>query len=108
MSLWSLRESIPEAAGKLGKTYKYDLSLPVAEMYKLVEETRERFRSKGMLGEGGDGTVREVVGFGHIGDGNLHLNVIAKEYSERIEEVLEPWVYEWVGESCRSRRRSWS
>ena len=32
-SLWQLREGIPEAAGKLGKTYKYDVSLPVSGMY---------------------------------------------------------------------------
>ena len=31
-SIWSFRESIPEAAGKLGKTYKYDLSMPVSKM----------------------------------------------------------------------------
>ncbi|KAI9619854.1 hypothetical protein KEM48_008468 [Puccinia striiformis f. sp. tritici PST-130] len=36
------------------------------------------------------------VGFGHIGDGNLHLNVIAKKWDPKIEEVLEPWIYEKI------------
>ena len=45
--------------------YKYDLSLPVGRMYDLVEETRARVA----------GLPCRVVGYGHVGDGNLHLNV---------------------------------
>lgn len=65
-SLWSLRESMPEAAGKLGKVYKYDLSMPVKDMYSLVEEARVRFEEHGLIA---DGSIKEVVGYGHIGDG---------------------------------------
>jgi len=93
-SLWALRESIPEAAGKLGKTYKYDVSMPVDKMNELVEDMRKRFEEKGMLGEGKQ--VLEVVGFGHIGDGNLHLNVVAAEYDDEVEAIIEPYVYEWI------------
>lgn len=64
-SLWTLRESIPEAAGKLGRTYKYDVSMPVEKMHDLVEDMRSRFEERGMMG----GKIKEVVGFGHIGDG---------------------------------------
>jgi hypothetical protein len=93
-SLWSIRESIPEAAGKLGKTYKYDVSMPVDKMNELVDDMRKRFQEKDMLGK--DKKVLEVVGFGHIGDGNLHLNVVAAGYDEEVEAVIEPWVYEWI------------
>lgn len=31
--------------------------------------------------------------------GNLHLNVVAAEYTKEIEDALEPFVYELVGES---------
>lgn len=48
-----------------GKTYKYDMSLPVAEMYGLVEDVRQRLQKY---------PVR-VVGYGHLGDSNVHLNV---------------------------------
>ena len=53
-----------------GAVYKYDLSLPVERMYGLVEEVRERL-ARGLPGQ------RDVlaVGYGHVGDGNLHLNV---------------------------------
>lgn len=93
-SLWSLRESLPEAAGKLGKVYKYDLSMPVKDMYSLVEEARERFKEHGLFE---DGSIKTAVGYGHIGDGNLHLNVVANRWDERIEKVIEPWVYEATG-----------
>lgn len=88
-SLWSLRESLPEACGKLGKVYKYDLSMPVKDMYSLVEEGRERFG--GLLK---DGLIKRVVGFGHIGDGNLHFNVVAGDWNKTVADAIEPWVYE--------------
>lgn len=65
-SLWSLRETLPEAAGKLGKVYKYDLSMPVKDMYSLVEEARVRFRD---LGLEQDGSILSTIGYGHVGDG---------------------------------------
>ena len=67
-SLWSLRESLPEAAGKLGRVYKYDLSMPVKDMYSLVEEARERFAEKGL---DKDGSIKTTVGYGHSGDGEF-------------------------------------
>lgn len=73
-NLWSLRESIPEAAGKLGKVYKYDLSLPVSEMYSLIEDIRGKFDA---LGFTKDGTIKTTVGYGHIGDGKFPRQVSA-------------------------------
>ncbi|GAA5859687.1 hypothetical protein JCM1840_006411 [Sporobolomyces johnsonii] len=87
-SLWSLRESLPEAAGKLGRVYKYDLSMPVKDMYSLVEEARERFKEKGI------DEIKTTVGYGHIGDGNLHINIVAKDWSDKVEKTIEPWIYE--------------
>ena len=37
-----------------------------------------------------------VVGYGHMGDSNLHLNIPVKQYTKEVEEALEPWVYEWI------------
>lgn len=93
-SLWALRESIPEACGKLGCVFKYDLSMPVARMNELVEDMRKRFLERDMLGEGKP--IKEVVGYGHIGDGNLHINIVADSYAPEIESVIEPYIYEWV------------
>lgn len=69
-SIWELREGITEAAGKAGKVYKYDVSLPTSVMYELVLATRERLQQMGLYsGEMGDTPVKSVTGFGHFGDG---------------------------------------
>lgn len=40
----------------------------------------------------------QVVGYGHLGDGNLHLNISTRKLDKAIEERLEPFVYEWTSE----------
>ena len=30
------------------------------------------------------GSVTRVVGYGHIGDGNMHLNITSPEYSQEV------------------------
>ncbi|SPO21558.1 probable DLD2 - D-lactate dehydrogenase [Ustilago trichophora] len=94
--LWALRESIPEAAGKMGKVFKYDLSMPINKMYELVLDMRKRFDEHGVHGE--DKDVGAVCGYGHIGDGNLHINIVAKSYDEKIENIIEPYIYEWTSD----------
>lgn len=86
-AVWRMREGVTESLVRRGAVYKYDVSMPVAEMYGLVEDMRGRLA--------GFADVR-VVGYGHVGDGNLHLNVSAPEYSDELERAIEPFVYEWV------------
>lgn len=87
--LWNLRENIPEACSKEGAVYKYDLSIPLGDLYDIVEELRQRLK--------GHPLVKEVLGYGHIGDGNLHLNIAAKSYDQSVTAAIEPFVYEWTG-----------
>lgn len=95
--LWSCREGITESLGHFGGVYKYDLSIPLPQMYDLVEATRKRLRAAGLASFDDDSyPVVDVVGFGHMGDSNLHLNVPTRRYDERVEKELEPFVYEWV------------
>ena len=95
-SLWAWRESIAEALGHLGAVYKYDVSIPLSEMYDLVEETRERLASAGLIGDDEKHPVVGVVGYGHMGDSNLHLNVATRWFDKNVEKILEPFVYEWI------------
>ncbi len=64
---WRLREGISESLAKW-TPYKNDLSVTVANMPDFMQAAdvlvAERYRDF------------EVVWFGHIGDGNLHLNVL--------------------------------
>ena len=107
--LWNLRERISLALKRAGATYKYDLSLPTEEMYDLVDETRARLvRAAAAAATTGTGTGTgtsaaavfadaKVLGYGHLGDGNLHLNVSSPAgYDAAMERVLEPFVYEWT------------
>nr|XP_033787743.1 D-2-hydroxyglutarate dehydrogenase, mitochondrial isoform X3 [Geotrypetes seraphini]XP_033787744.1 D-2-hydroxyglutarate dehydrogenase, mitochondrial isoform X3 [Geotrypetes seraphini]XP_033787745.1 D-2-hydroxyglutarate dehydrogenase, mitochondrial isoform X3 [Geotrypetes seraphini] len=85
-ALWALRERITEALTHDGYVYKYDISLPVERLYDLVCDTRAR------LGK----SAKNVVGYGHLGDGNLHLNITADSYQQTLLNAIEPFVYEWT------------
>lgn len=96
-NLWACREGISEASQHFGGVYKYDLSIPLPELYSLVEETRAKFLENGLMSADDDSKpVVDVVGYGHMGDSNLHLNVATRRYDKNVEKVLEPWVFEWV------------
>jgi FAD/FMN-containing dehydrogenase len=69
-SLWALREGVTEAVSKEGKAYKYDISVPLSLFQNIVDGTREHLRRKGLLH---DKAVKYVLGFGHVGDGQLCL-----------------------------------
>lgn len=88
-SLWAIREGVTEGLAHAGGgVYKYDFSVSLDHLYDLVEETRSHMK-------GVDG-VLDVVGFGHIGDGNIHLNIVVENYRPEIEKRLEPWLFEWI------------
>ena len=96
-SLWSWRESIPEASAMNGGVYKYDVSIPLKDLYGLVEAANEKLVEANLVDfDDGAKPVVSAVGYGHIGDGNLHLNVCVRKYTPEVESVLEPFVYEWV------------
>ncbi|CAG8981726.1 hypothetical protein HYALB_00013424 [Hymenoscyphus albidus] len=101
-SLWGWREGIPECLGHWGGVYKYDLSIPIAELYDLVNETRDKITAAGLLGDTPDDPVVGVVGYGHMGDSNLHLNIATRRYDKSVEKVLEPFVYEWIAKRSGS------
>ncbi|XP_010029734.2 D-2-hydroxyglutarate dehydrogenase, mitochondrial isoform X2 [Eucalyptus grandis] len=84
-SVWNIREGIAEALMKAGAVYKYDLSIPVEKIYDIVEELRNKL-----------GHLARVVGFGHLGDGNLHLNISCPQYDDAVLAQIEPFVYEWT------------
>lgn len=95
-NLWSWREGITECIGLWGGTYKYDVSIPLSEMYSIVPDVKARLSEAGLLGETDSYPVVDVVGYGHMGDSNLHLNIAVRRYDKEVERVLEPYVYEWI------------
>ncbi|RKF75888.1 putative D-lactate dehydrogenase, mitochondrial [Golovinomyces cichoracearum] len=97
-NLWSWRERIPESLGHWGGVYKYDLSIPINDLYALVNDVRKRVENADLIGDSNNYPVSAVAGYGHMGDSNLHLNVATRWYDKKVENLLEPYVYEWVGE----------
>lgn len=95
-NLWQWRELIPEALGKGGGVYKYDVSIPLPQLYDLVVDVNKRLIEAGVVGDTPEYPVIATAGYGHIGDGNLHLNVPVRFYDKKVEKLLEPFVYEWI------------
>jgi FAD/FMN-containing dehydrogenase len=68
-AFWRLRESVSEALVREGKAAKHDVSTPVAAMARFVAAADA---AVARVAPG----ARPIV-FGHLGDGNLHYNVLA-------------------------------
>jgi FAD/FMN-containing dehydrogenase len=66
--LWRLRESIAEAERQEGQALKHDISVPVSAMPAFLEKATMEVEARF------EGT--KVVAFGHLGDGNVHFNVL--------------------------------
>lgn len=71
-ALWALRESIPRAEKLLGGSIKHDVSAPVSRMGELVIRLEDAIT-------GLDETARLSI-YGHVGDGNVHFNVLPPEH----------------------------
>ncbi|OBA61297.1 oxidoreductase [Mycobacterium sp. 1100029.7] len=66
--LWRVRESLAEVLGVYGPPLKFDVSLPLAGIGRFAGDAVALIRDK-------VGDAVPVL-FGHIGEGNLHLNVL--------------------------------
>ncbi len=67
-SMWEIRETIPEAQLQLGNVIKHDISLPISELAAFIDSTNLKLRERW--------PDTEVIVFGHLGDGNLHYNLV--------------------------------
>lgn len=82
--LWALREDISEATSG-DKPYKNDISVRVSKVPQFLEEMSAILQK--------EHPDFEVVWFGHIGDGNLHINILkpkalsSDEFVQRCKSV---------------------
>ena len=67
--LWRLRETVTEAQKHEGRSLKHDISVPVADVPRIIAEATAAVRAKW--------PGYRVLAFGHVGDGNIHFNVFA-------------------------------
>jgi FAD/FMN-containing dehydrogenase len=66
-AFWRIRETLPDAQRAYGASIKHDISVPVAQIPAFLREA-DAAVTKLLPG------VR-ILGFGHVGDGNLHYNI---------------------------------
>lgn len=66
--LWRARESLAELVGVYGPPLKFDVSLPLSAVPGFARDAETLLRER----------AADAIGvlFGHIGEGNLHLNVL--------------------------------
>ncbi len=91
-NLWKLREYISETISHW-TPYKNDISVTVSKVPAFLHDIDR------IVGE--NYPDFEVVWFGHIGDGNLHLNILKPDNLSKDEffakcETVNKWVFETV------------
>jgi FAD/FMN-containing dehydrogenase len=82
---WRLREGISQAQVRAGKAIKHDIALPISSLAPFIELT------DALILEQAPDLV--LINFGHLGDGNLHYNVLvpkavsAERYAEETRRL---------------------
>lgn len=71
-SFWAYREGITESLAAAGLVYKNDLALPLRQLAPFVASF-EKNRAAWY------GSEIESFLFGHLGDGNLHVNILSRD-----------------------------
>lgn len=86
-SIWNIREDIEGLFHSLMPFAVFDVSLPIAAMEAYLA------RLESSLEREWGANVR-LVTFGHLGDGNLHLGVAPRPWSEEARHKAEELVYQ--------------
>lgn len=96
LAMWRIREAIPETERLLGGSIKHDISLPISEISRFLAAIKSRLNSITL--------EKRISVYGHIGDGNLHLNLLHKPgslpqaFKQRYESELSNCIYELCNE----------
>jgi FAD/FMN-containing dehydrogenase len=84
-ALWALRENPTEAMAREGAVLRHDIAVPVSKVPALIE------RGAAELERSFPGV--RIMPFGHVGDGNIHYNLLqpesmtAEEFRARRDDV---------------------
>ena len=77
--LWAFRENVTEAISAAGIPHKLDVTLPAARLAEFVDGVPDVIRTA-------DPDAQPLL-FGHLGDGNVHVNALGPDGAEPSEEV---------------------
>ena len=81
-AFWRIRELFGEVQRHIGASIKHDISVPVANVPAFIEEA-DAAVAKFIPGS-------KTLPFGHVGDGNIHYNVMQPEGMDK-EKFLARW-----------------
>jgi FAD/FMN-containing dehydrogenase len=88
--LWAYRERHAEAVSALGIPHKLDVTIPQARLAEFESGVRK------VVAEYAPGS--QLMLFGHVGDGNLHVNVVGPDpEDERVDDAVLRLVAEMDG-----------
>ncbi|WP_246479798.1 FAD-binding oxidoreductase [Kaustia mangrovi] len=76
---WRMREGMIEAQARHGRHLRTDISVPISAIPDFIAETDRRL---GALTPGS-----ELLAYGHVGDGNIHYNVLPPRDLDEAETV---------------------
>lgn len=65
---WALRERVPAAERAAGGSLKHDISIEISRLPELARSVKDMLRKRW--------PAARLSVFGHVGDGNLHFNVL--------------------------------
>ena len=89
LRLWQYREAITEAISAAGVPHKLDVTLPAAMLASFVERVPSVVKAID--------PANDTFLFGHIGDGNIHVNVLGDDLDDRIDDAVLGLVAECGG-----------
>jgi FAD/FMN-containing dehydrogenase len=97
-NLWAMREGISESLAHTGLLHKHDISLPIHRLQEFIQNwTRDLDQNYPDL---------KPYIFGHIGDGNLHVNLMKPAAMEiapfralcaKADENMFSWIQKYEG-----------
>jgi FAD/FMN-containing dehydrogenase len=80
-AMWEVRETIPEGEKRRNGSVKHDISVPLSAIQRFLDAAGSQVRAYG--------ANLDLSVYGHVGDGNLHYNVLVPSNADRIEFTRE-------------------
>ena len=72
--VWAKREDLPVNLASKG-AYKMDISLPLETLENFLDEIKQL-------------SLNEIFSFGHLGDGNIHINIVSERNKDKLVDEI--------------------
>ena len=71
--------------------------MPIAAFFDVTDKLKQELASKKLQDK------LQVFGYGHMGDGNLHLNITADSFLPKYTRIIEDFVYTYLSKLNEQR-----